>query len=84
MKVVMLTRFPKEGEEHARLAGLALSDVIIPGSEVHLHGLRLTSDDLIVEFPSFEAHPRREQMVKSLRKTLSMCKAEPPWERVGR
>jgi hypothetical protein len=82
MKVVMLTKFPQEGQEHARLAGLAMSDVIIPGSERNLMGLRLTDDDLIVEFPSFVGHAREHEIRDSLRRTLAICKSRPPWERI--
>ena len=84
MKVVMLARQVDEARDHAVLAGLALSDVIIPGSERNLVGLRLTGDDLIVEFPSFVAHPREQQIRETLERILAMCKSRPPWERLGR
>lgn len=83
MKVIMLTRLPDEAREHARLAGLAMSDVIIPGSERNLMGLTLSSSDLIVEFPSFGAHPREQAIRETLRRSLLMTKASPPWHKVG-
>ncbi len=53
MIVVILARTVGEGRTHARLAGLADRDVVIPGSWHGLEGLRLGAGDLIVEMPGF-------------------------------
>lgn len=80
----MLTHSPDEAHAHAKLAGLAMHDVVIPANSNVLHGLRLSDDDLIIEFPSFEEHPRKVAIRQSLHTIMAMCKAKPPWERVGR
>lgn len=79
----MLTRDPKEAEAHARLAELALHDVVIPQTAAFIHGLRLTDDDLIVEFPSFAGHPQEVGIRQGLQVVMRMCNCNPPWERLG-
>jgi hypothetical protein len=82
MKVVMLTRNVDEGEAFAKLAGMAMHDVVIPQTASFVHGLRLTSDDLIIEFPSFVGHPHETGIRQSIHTVLRMCKADPPWQRI--
>jgi len=85
MIVVMLTRRHDEAVAHARLAGLAMRDVLVPGSDNQvLRGLRLTDADLIVEFPSFDHHPHRDDIRAELFVVLARSRANPPWERLGR
>jgi len=84
MIVVLLAGTVREAEQHARLAGVARSDTIIPRTSRGLEGLRLGDGDLIVEFPSFVDHPCRSEVYDTLLRTLAKSKAKPVWERVGR
>jgi hypothetical protein len=79
----MLARDVKEAEAHARLAGLAMHNVIIPQTPGFIHSLKLKDRDLIVEFPSFADHPHEVAIRQGLHTVLRMCKANPPWERLG-
>ena len=82
MIVVILTGTAHEGEEYRKVANLASADVIIPRTSRALDGLRLTDADLIVEFPSFEAHPQHDEVYAVLRRCLKKTRATTPWERI--
>ena len=61
MIVVILAGTLQEAEGHARLAGLAMRDVVIPRSSEALEGLTLGVADLVVELPSFRSLPREKR-----------------------
>ena len=82
MMVVILAGTVREGDEYRKVAGLARSDVLIPSSPAAFSGLVLHDGDLIVEFPSFDSHPKAEKMRHLLRHRLKRCGANPPWERI--
>ena len=82
MMVVILAGTVHEGEEYRKVAGLALADVFIPSSPAAFSGLVLRDGDLIVEFPSFDGHPKAGEMRHLLKHRLQRCGTNPPWERI--
>lgn len=84
MIVVILAATSDEARGHARLAGLAARDVVIPGSSKGLEGLRLDNSDLVIELPSFRQHPRRSEIEDATLATILRQPAEhrPPWHRI--
>jgi hypothetical protein len=86
VKVVILAGTVDEARSLAKLAGLAMADVTIARSVYGVDGLRLTSDDLILEFPSWQDVPesRRKGIERNLQRSSKKSKQPVPWERIGR
>ena len=84
--VILLTGTLDEAKSHARLAGLASGDVLIPRSGAAIDGLGLTAEDLIVEFPSWQDVPsgRRAEVERNLMRSIEKANVEVRWEKVGK
>lgn len=85
MIVVILARTIDEGRSHARLAGLADRDVVIPGSAAGIAGLKLDASDLIVELPGFRGRRGAQAIEDALLVAVlrGPADARPVWHRVG-
>ena len=88
MKIVLLVGSLDEGKAMVRLAGLAMSDVVIPRSGQFVHGLTFAEDDLILQFPSWPEVPmaQRNEVEHHLRLALASSRVADvvPWVRLGR
>lgn len=86
MKVVILAGTADEARSLAKLAGLAMADVTIARTVRGVDGLRLTADDLILEFPSWQDMPEanRKGIERNLERSSKKSKQVVPWEKIGR
>lgn len=85
MKIVLLARTQVEAKLYADQAGLSSRDVHTPGIHQTLHGLTLTEDDLVVEFPGFRRRRDAGKILEALKTSSSQPKsgAGPVWIRAG-
>lgn len=85
MIVVILAGTYDEAREHARLAGLARRDVVLPLDDGRVtRNLDLSHGDLIVELPSFIHHPAHLTIQDALLLHLVQTPAadRPVWHKV--
>lgn len=84
MKVVILARTVREAKQYARDAKLAPRDTITVGSCRALEGLRLSDEDLIVQFPTFAFRRDADDITDVLLRSITFGKTAPRWERIGK
>lgn len=82
MRTVMLARTETEGRAYARQAGLRPPEYVLVAGPASLHGLRLTEDDLVFEFPNFRDRPDADRIVEAMKVVCrTSAGAGPRWER---
>lgn len=87
VRTFLLCSTLNEARDYARAADLTPRDsfLVSPRSLQALDGVRVTEDDLIIEFPGFRDHPDAWRIIEMIKRSAAKSPgAGPDWRAVGK